>query len=248
MQLPQLAKTEGLPDLLPLWVVLLHHSHPSAYKYYTDAEGNGDSIPAAVQADRIKRLREALAVTLPPSLSNLQTASLDIHPQSPVVHIQRPHYRYIDSCAPRTVCSQPALKSRDQIRSSVELGLHCKDTIYQTSTAPASLSSSEPALLPLDNGSGPFLPSCLHDIVQSPSLSPTSTVSADLSVEEYVATPASAYSTISAKHHSNNERPLHVRRTTSSVSLGLGNIWQLDGEESKAFSGSLTPPNEVPRI
>ena len=187
-------------------------------------------------------------MTLPPSLSSPQTASLDIHPQSPVAHIQRPHYRYIDSCAPRTVCSQPALKSRDQIRSSVELGLHCKDTIYQTSTAPASLPSSEPALLPLDNGSGPFLPSCLHDIVQSPSLSPTSTVSADLSVEEYVATPASAYSTISAKHHSNNERPLHVRRTTSSVSLGLGNIWQLDGEESKAFSGSLTPPNEVPRI
>jgi hypothetical protein len=215
---------------------------------YPYAEGNGDSIPAAVQADRIKRLREALSVTLPPSISNLQTASLDTHPRSPVAHIQRPHYRYTDPCAPRTECSQPALKNRDQIRSSVELGFHSKDTIYQTSTAPASLSYSEPALLSLDNRSGPFLPSCLHDIVQSPSLSPTSTVSADLSVDEYVATPASAYSTINAKHHPNNERPLHVRRTTSSVSLGLGNIWQLDGEESKAFSGSLTSPNEVPRI
>ncbi|KAI9435606.1 hypothetical protein H4582DRAFT_663016 [Lactarius indigo] len=214
---------------------------------YPYAEGNGDSIPAAVQADRIKRLREALSVTLPPSLSNLQTASLDILPRSPVAHIQRSHCRYIDSHGSRTMCS-PALKSRDQIRSSVELGFHSKDTIYQTSTAPVSLSYSEPALLPLDNGSGPFLPSCLQDIVQSPSLSPTSTVSADLSVDEYVASPASAYSTISAKHHPNNERPLHVRRTTSSVSLGLGNIWQLDGEESKALSGSLTYPNEVPRI
>jgi len=215
---------------------------------YPYAEGNGDSIPAAVQADRIKRLREALSVTLPPSLSNLQTASLDIHPQSPVAHIQRSHYRYLDSCAPHTMCSQPALKTRDQIRSSVELNIHSKDTIYQTSTAPASLSYSEPALLTPDNGSGPFLPSCLQDIVQSPSLSPTSTVSADLSVDEYVATPASAYSTISAKHYPNNEHPLHVRRTTSSASLGLGNIWQLDGEESKALSGSLTSPNEVPRI
>jgi hypothetical protein len=182
-------------------------------------------------------------VTLPPSLSNLQTTSLDIHPPSPVAHIQRS--RYIDSCSPRTMCSQPGLKSRDQIRSSVELGFHSKETIYQTSTTSASLSHSEPALLPLDNGSGPFLPSCLQDIVQSPSLSPTSTVSADLSVDEYVATPASAYSTIGAKH--NNEHPLHVRRTTSSISLGLGNIWQLDGEESKALSGSLTSPNEVPR-
>jgi len=143
---------------------------------YPYAEGNGDSIPAAVQADRIKRLREALAVTLPPSLSNLQTASLDIHPQSPVAHIQRSNYRHIDSCSPRTMCFQPALKSRDQIRSSVELGFHSKETIYQTSTASASLSYSEPALLPLDNEPGPFLPSCLQDIVQSPSLSPTSTV------------------------------------------------------------------------
>jgi hypothetical protein len=186
-------------------------------------------------------------VTLPPPLSNLQTASLDIHPQSPVAHIQRSHCRYIDPRGPRTMCSS-ALKSRNQIRSSVELGFHSKDTIYQTSTAPASWSYSEPpALLPFDNGSGPFLPSCLQDVVQSPSLSPTSTVSADLSVDEYVATPASAYSTISAKYHPNNERPLHVRRTTSSVSLGL-NIWQLDGEESKALSSSLTSPNEVPRV
>ena len=212
----------------------------------TDAEGNGDSIPAAVQADRIKRLREALAVTLPPSLSNVQTASLDVPPQSPVAHIQRPHCRYIDPRGPRTMCPS-ALKSRNQTRSSVELGFHYKDTIYQTSTAPTSLSYSEPpALLPLDNGSGPFLPSCLQDIVQSPSLSPTSTVSADLSVDEYVATPASAYSTISAKHYPNNEHPLHVRRTTSSASLR--NIWQLDGEESKALSGSLTSPNEIPRV
>ena len=131
----------------------------------------------------------------------------------------------------------------------MELGFHSKDTIYQTSTAPASLSyyPEPPPLVQFDNGSSPFLPSCLQDIVQSPSLSPTSTVSADLSVDEYVTTPASAYSTIGAKHYPGNERPLHVRRTTSSVSLG-GNIWQLDGEESKALSGSLTSPNEVPRV
>jgi len=213
----------------------------------TDAEGNGDSIPTAVQADRVKRLRDALTSTLPPSVSNFQPSSLGLLPQSPAAHIQRPHCRHIDSCGCRPICSS-VLKGRDQNRSKVELGVHSKDTIYQTSTAPVPLPYSEPALLSLDNGSGPFLPSCLQDIVQSPSLSPTSTVSADLSVDEYIASPASAYSVISAKHHSSSEQPLHVRRTTSSISLGLDNIWQLDGEESKALAGSLTSANEAPRV
>jgi hypothetical protein len=78
----------------------------------------------------------------------------------------------------------------------------------------------------------------LQDIVQSPSLSPTSTTSADLSVDEYIASPVSAYSTSSTKLYSNGDRFVH--RTPSSVSLSRGNIWQLDGEECKALSSSLS--------
>ncbi|KAI0255413.1 hypothetical protein BJV78DRAFT_1175138 [Lactifluus subvellereus] len=214
---------------------------------YPYAEGNGDSIPAAVQADRIKRLRDALSATLPLSISTVPTTSLDHLPHSPSMHIHRPQSCYLDSfgCPP---VYPSALRSLDKNQSSVELGLRFKDTIYQTSTPPISFSYPEPALLPMDNISGPFLPSCLQDIVQSPSLSPTSTTSADLSVEEYVASPVSVYSTGSAKHSTNSERHLHVHRTPSTVSLGLGNIWQLDGEESKALSGSISSQNEMSRV
>jgi len=105
----------------------------------------------------------------------------------------------------------------------------------------------DPAAFPLGSVSGHFLPSCLQDIVQSPSLSPTSTTSADLSVDENISSPASVYSTSSAKLYPNGDRPLRVHRTPSSVSLGLGNIWQLDGEESKALSSPLSPQNEMSR-
>jgi hypothetical protein len=213
-----------------------------------DAEGNGDSIPAAVQADRIKRLREALTVTLPPTLPSLQTAVLDSPPQSSPVHIQHPHDCYLDSCRCRTLHSS-ALWSRDGTQCNMELSRY-QDTIYQTSTPPVlpSYREREPATFPSDNESGRFLPSCLQDIVQSPSLSPTSTASADLSVDEYIASPVSVYSTGSAKLYANGDHPLHVHRTPSSVSLGLGNIWQLDGEESKALSSSLSPQNEISRV
>jgi hypothetical protein len=83
--------------------------------------------------------------------------------------------------------------------------------------------------------------------VQSPSLSPTSTTSADLSVDDYVASPVSVYSPNNAKHPTNGERTLYLHRTPSSVSLGLGTIWQLDGEESKALSSSISSQNEISR-
>jgi hypothetical protein len=142
------------------------------------------------------------------------------------------------------------LRGRDGTQCSMEQGSRCQDTIYQTSTPPVlpSYREREPAIFPSDNESGRFLPSCLQDIVQSPSLSPTSTTSADLSVDEYIASPVSVYSTGSAKLYTNGDHPLRVHRTPSSVSLGLGNIWQLDGEESKALSSSLSPQNEISRV
>src|SRR5487761_1208468 len=148
-----------------------------------DAEGNGDSIPAAVQADRIRRLREALAASLPPSFAPLQAASMEHLSQSPYVHMQRPAYdRDLKTSAFRT---------RDQTQFDVELGSRYNDPIYQTSTHSISSPYQVPAAFPIGSASGPFLPSCLQDIVQSPSLSPTSTTSADLSVDEYISSPAS---------------------------------------------------------
>jgi hypothetical protein len=182
---------------------------------------------------------------VPPSPSPLQTASMDL-PQSPHVHIQRPHDCHPSSWGYPTGCSS-AFPTRHRTQSNLELGSQYKDTIYQTSTHPISSLYRDAAPLPIDNASGRFLPSCLQDIVQSPSLSPTSTASADLSVDEYVSSPVSVYSTGSAKLYPNGDRPLRVHRTPSSVSLGLGNIWQLDGEESKALSSSLSPQNEISR-
>ncbi len=175
----------------------------------------------------------------------LQTASVGYLQQSPYVHIQRPHDCHLNSCGCPTMCSS-ALRRRDRTQSNVELGPRYKDTIYQTSIHPTS-SYRGPPPFPMDNESGRFLPSCLQDVVQSPSLSPTSTASADLSVDEYMSSPVSVYSTSSAKLCPNGDRPLHVHRTPSSVSLSLGNIWQLDGEESKALSSSLSPQNETSR-
>ncbi|KAH9960269.1 hypothetical protein BC827DRAFT_1370586 [Russula dissimulans] len=212
---------------------------------YPYAEGNGDSIPAAVQADRIKRLRDALTTTLSPSLPPIHCAAVEYPSQSPFAHIQHSNDCFLTTCRCRTSWS-PALPSRDQ--AGGELGSrHSKDTIYQTST-PVSLSYRETVPFPIENASGHFLPSCLQDVVQSPSLSPTSTTSADLSVDEYIASPVSVYSTGSAKLCTSGDTSLPMHRTPSSVSLGLGNIWQLDGEESKAFSSSFSPQNETSRI
>jgi len=76
----------------------------------------------------------------------------------------------------------------------------------------------------------PLLPSFLQDIVQSPALSPTSTSSADLSFEEYDEV-ASPQSTLPRSHGGDD----------SATSSPLGNIWRLDGEESKSLSAFALP-------
>ena len=160
------------------------------------------------------------------------------------MHIQRPLDCYLNLRGCSSSRSS-ALGSRDLSHSSVELSSRYKDTIYQTSTRSVSSAYRVPAPLPIDNTSGCLLPSCLQDVVQSPSLSPTSTTSADLSVDEYIASPVSVYSTSSTKLCASGDRFLH--RAPSSVSLNPSNIWQLDGEECKQLSGSLSP-SETSRV
>lgn len=75
----------------------------------------------------------------------------------------------------------------------------------------------------------PLLPSFLQDIVQSPALSQASTSSADLSFEDYdeVASPKSMLP--------------GAQSTDSAARSPLGNIWRLDGEESKSLSAFALP-------
>jgi hypothetical protein len=71
----------------------------------------------------------------------------------------------------------------------------------------------------------PLLPSFLQDIVQSPTLSPSSTSSADLSFEEYEESlPSSTRSTFSQSG------------ADSVTASPLASIWRLDGEESKSLA------------
>ncbi|KAI0270759.1 hypothetical protein BC834DRAFT_532431 [Gloeopeniophorella convolvens] len=214
---------------------------------YPYADGNGDSIPAAVQADRIERLREALTATLPPSLSTLQPASASRLPLQPLMASQRPHSRSMDSYGSRSMNYLSSLRPRDRAQSAMESGSRFEDTIYQTSGHPMS-SSLETMPLSFADPSGHFLPSCLQEVLQSPSLSPTSTASADLSADELVVSPISVYSTNSQVPYLDGERPVRLHRTPSSVSMGVSSIWQLDGEESKALSGSKSSQGEVARV
>ncbi|KAK0236889.1 hypothetical protein EDD85DRAFT_835318 [Armillaria nabsnona] len=122
------------------------------------AEGNGDSISAAVQAERIALLTSVLAQTH----DTLPARSHSLTP--PQVH--RP---FINTSPPH---------SRGHVHrshSQFELGTQYNAyPIYQTS---GHRELHAPA---------PLLPSFLQDIVQqSPMISPVSTSSADLSFDEY---------------------------------------------------------------
>lgn len=135
---------------------------------------------------------------------------------------------FIDVSPPQT--HAPVHRSHSQF----ELGAQYSSSrpIYQTSghRQPSPLYSTGPDFhhLPV-HAPAPLLPSFLQDMVQSPALSPTSTSSADLSFEEYedVISPKSTFP-----------------RTQSDESVAnspLGNIWRLDGEESKSLSAFALP-------
>ncbi|KAF7326877.1 RanBP2-type domain-containing protein [Mycena venus] len=190
------------------------------------AEGNGDSISAAVQAERIALLTSAGRTPPPPA----QT-----------------HRPFVNFSPPPQQSRGPVHRSQ----SHSELGsqyMHGQGyPIYQTSPHPAQQFSRHGQLhhpSPLSgqrslSGSGdygsalsgspvdvfapaPLLPSFLADIVQSPALSPSSTSSADLSLDEYEESlPSSTRSTFSQ---------------SGADASPLANIWRLDGEESKSLA------------
>ncbi|KAK0463190.1 uncharacterized protein EV420DRAFT_1523203 [Desarmillaria tabescens] len=123
------------------------------------AEGNGDSISAAVQAERIALLTSVLAQTHDP----LPARSHSLTP--PQVH--RP---FINTSPPHSRAHAHVHRSHSQFELGTQYNAY---PIYQTS------GHRDPAPL--------LLPSFLQDIVQQspPMLSPVSTSSADLSFDEY---------------------------------------------------------------
>ncbi|OBZ74991.1 hypothetical protein A0H81_05414 [Grifola frondosa] len=120
-------------------------------KMAIDAEGNGDSISAAVQAERIALLT---------SLLSTQHDSPQQHDgQAPAIPSGLPGHATMDQAPPFTVFETVP-------RSQAPLYAQDKDAypIYQTSGHRASAS--------LASYTVPLLPSFLQDIVQEPSLSP----------------------------------------------------------------------------
>nr|GAT60495.1 predicted protein [Mycena chlorophos] len=228
------------------------------------AEGNGDSISAAVQAERIALLTSVLAHTGLGSAPSSPSPPLPV-PQREQGHViplgrshsttpaHAPHRPFVDVSPPPSSLRGPAVH-RSQSHS--ELGAHAFP-IYETSgqqhqhqQQPPRFHQHQqsplhrpirmsPARYPIElhaPAPAPLLPSFLQDIVQSPTLSPSSTSSADLSFDEYdedISLPSSTRSTFSGSGsvRAGSDSPL------------ASTIWRLDGEETKSLV-SQTPRGE----
>jgi hypothetical protein len=182
-----------------------------------------------VQAERIALLTSVLAQhqpipTIMPSHSHGPRSQSLTPPQT-----QRP---FVDLSPPKP--HGPVLRSQSHLDLSTQYV--STQPIYQTSSyrqpSPPFLSSApETGINTHVHAPAPLLPSFLQDIIQSPTLSPASTSSADLSFEDYTETLPSPF-----------RSPRGCLSKDTALSLPPGNIWRMDGEETKTFS-SLALPN-----
>ncbi|KAG6908478.1 hypothetical protein DXG01_004481 [Tephrocybe rancida] len=199
-----------------------------------NAEGNGDSISAAVQAERIALLTSVLAQTQ--AHAAVPQASLQV-PRSHSLTPPQHRRAFIDVSPPQTQLQSHAPVHRSH--SHYDLGAQYSNReaspIYQTSgtrqrqSSPLYSTGPDFRSLPV-HAPAPLLPSFLQDMVQSPALSPTSTSSADLSFEEY--DDMLPTKTSFPRTHSSDD---------ALVDSPIGNIWRLDGEESKSLSAFALP-------
>ncbi|KAL4062609.1 hypothetical protein V8B97DRAFT_2026742 [Scleroderma yunnanense] len=201
------------------------------------AEGNGDSISAAVQAERIHLLTSLLAQ----NQLSLNQQHLTTHREVPV---QLPQPRTSVQCQHIPVDKPPPMQVPHRPRSRLDPRVQYPDSqfIYETSGSHSSSSTSFPGLkeladdLPSPSDAPNLLPSFLQDIVQSPTLSPTSTSSAELSIEEYEDT--------SSPQRSSLGRDRLVVGDDSTSHSPLGNIWKLNEEETKGVAGVALPTHQ----
>lgn len=181
---------------------------------FLDAEGNGDSISAAVQSERINLLTSLLAQNQLPLRTTPSTFDV---PR-------------------RGTVTPPSRLSRSQIDLRTTTQYLDPQFIYETSGPQRYSSPSFPGMRELEdalpvNAPVPLLPSFLQDIVQSPTLSPTSSSSADLSIEEY--------EDLSPSPRAGREHV--VARDKSAANFPLGNIWRLNDEETTNIAGIALP-------
>ncbi|KAF8731220.1 hypothetical protein AX14_005034 [Amanita brunnescens Koide BX004] len=185
------------------------------------AEGNGDSISAPIQAERIALLTSVLAQT---QLSDGNTGNASPLPVIRSHSSTPPNTRH-----PRRPTDTSGLLPNSVHRSHSQLELTAQYTshinslpIYQTSghRQPSPLYSTGPEFNQGHqvHAPAPLLPSFLQDMVQSPTLSPSSSSSADLS---------------SLEEDTNlvQDVPGEKRQGASPV-----NIWRLGIEESKSYN------------
>ncbi|KAG2143429.1 uncharacterized protein EDB93DRAFT_1156137 [Suillus bovinus] len=196
------------------------------------AEGNGDSISAAVQAERINLLTSLLAQNQLP----LASGPTPLPSQAPRSHSMTPPQRrrmFMDNVP------QNQVPYRSRSHSNFDAGTQYSDPqfIYETSAPRRTSPSSFPSLGDLEdslpsNIPAPLLPSFLQDIVQSPTLSPSSTSSTDLSPEDYDDGFSSERSSFGKDRIAVNDSPSN---------LPVSNIWKLNDEETKGIAGVALP-------
>ncbi|PCH43070.1 hypothetical protein WOLCODRAFT_121468 [Wolfiporia cocos MD-104 SS10] len=275
---------------------------------YPYAEGNGDSISAAVQAERIALLENVLATQVdrtrrqgswPPVLS-LAPASAGMHSAPPSAGEMRAPLSPLSPVSPLG----PAPWQIEVRRTSLALAQDLRAPIYQTGGGHSSVHSNLSVAAHGLNGhnnnfdsrsisnhgmshhshglssaglgsvyarelnalrpqpGATFLPSFLQDMVQSPSLSPsTSTSSADLSLEEghdvrFGRDMAGLSAGLGGLNISGGGNGLKIsgasrgRGAESTFALSGGSIWQMDGEESKTLATTPTAASvmRAPRV
>lgn len=193
---------------------------------FSDAEGNGDSISAAVQSERINLLTTLLAQNQLPFRTS--PSSTDAPRRNTVT---QPQHRPLEAVTPKFSRSQVDVRAVAQYPES--------QFIYETSGPHRQALSLFPGMRDLEDAlpaaaPAPLLPSFLQDIVQSPTLSPTSSSSADLSAEEYEDLAPSPRPT----------RDRVVARDDSGSSFHFGNIWRLNDEETTSVAGIALPHHD----
>ncbi|TFK37678.1 hypothetical protein BDQ12DRAFT_152220 [Crucibulum laeve] len=223
------------------------------------AEGNGDSISAAVQAERIALLTSVLAQTqrstigvVPPAAPEAAAAqSLRSHSMTPP-QVQR---RFVDVSPPQTMrtIQRPVHRSQSHFQLGGQYATSSSQytnatPIYQTSghRQPSPIYSTGPSLSRAPSSPPEPVPEASHllpsffqdvqdqaDLLHSPSLSPTATTasSTDLSLEDYDSLVASTAMLGLGP----------AIQTASSTISSTDNIWKLDGDESKSLSAFPLP-------
>ncbi|KAI0946079.1 hypothetical protein AcV7_010147 [Taiwanofungus camphoratus] len=196
---------------------------------YPYAEGNGDSISAAVQAERIALLANVLAAQadgLPRAPDAFQSvAPAAFQPLAPARPLVRPA---LDTTLPWLNAGHSSPRA-DSATSPIY------ESPARVPFAPSSFAQAPPAT-PAPTPTATLLPSFLQDIVQPPSLSPTTSASsAELSLEEYHDAAAVPRGVCGAAQV--------YSPGTSAFGLEGGSIWKFDGEETRSLAAIYATPS-----